>query len=175
MKLRTALALVLLSGCSGDDGECADCVACPASNPFTCTGDTICIDELCQPAFGRSYVFTVVSATLPQVDDTGASWDESGGLPDVFVEVTIDGAVHKSPTVADSVMPAWNFATPAVAITATSMTQIAVYDDDEPTDDGAWSCTANPLDAQYLRAGGLNCSGPGSLPGARVNVTVRPE
>lgn len=175
MKLYAVAALAaLVAGCSGDDGDCADCVACPASNPFTCTGDTICIDELCQPAFGRSYVFTVVSGTLPQVDDTGAAWDEAGGLPDVFVELTIDGTVHRTSTIADSLTPAWNFATPAVPITATTATRIGVYDDDEPTDNAAWGCTSDPLMPEYLRAGGLNCSGPGSLPGARVSVTVRP-
>jgi hypothetical protein len=167
---------VFVAACSGDDGgECTDCVACPPSNPFTCTGDTICIDELCQPAFGRNYVFTVVSGTLPSMDEAGASWDEAGGLPDVFVELTVDGVPYATPVVVDSVTPAWNFTTPPVAISATTTTRVGVYDDDEPTDDGAWACTSNPLMVEFLRAGGLNCSGPGSLPGARVMVTVRPE
>lgn len=170
------LALACVAGCSGDDGDtCADCVACPASDPFTCTGDTICIDELCRPAFGRNYVFAVVSGTLPQVDGMGASWDESGGLPDVFVELTIDGTRYATPVVTDSLAPAWNFTTPAVPITAMSVVRIGVYDDDEPTDNAAWGCTSDPLMVEFLRAGGLNCSGPGSLPGARVSVTVRLE
>ena len=74
----------------GPDCGGGECQACVVSNPFDCTGDTICLDDVCQPAFGRSYVFTVTTATLPSADAMGASWDEAGGLPDPFVELIIN-------------------------------------------------------------------------------------
>jgi hypothetical protein len=165
-------AFASLGACGGGSDCEGECQACVVSNPFDCTGDTICLDDVCQPAFGRSYVFTVTTGTLPNVDDMGASWDDAGGLPDPFVELTIDGMTYRSPTITDSTTPAWNFATPAVAIAADSAVRINVYEDDEPTDDGAWVCTSDPIGVAYLRSGGLGCSGPGALPGARVNVTI---
>ncbi len=171
------IAFALVAGCSGEDGPCGEeaCAPCMASNPFSCSGDTICVADACVPAFGRSYVFTVTTGTLPQVDGTGASWDEGGGLPDVFVTLTVNGAVFTTPVVVDSVTPAWNFATPPVPVPADTALRIAVYDDDEPMDTQAWACSTDPVAIEFLRGGGLGCSGPGSLPGARVNVTVRPE
>lgn len=177
MKLYTAVALAAgvgagVVGCSdGPDCGGGACVACMASNPFSCTGETVCVDEVCQPAFGRSYVFTVTTGTLPQVDDMGASWDEGGGLPDPLAELTINGTSYTSPTIVDSLAPVWNFATPAVPVPAGSTLRLRIYDDDEPMDDLAWTCTSDPLPIEYLRAG-FGCSGPGSLPGARANVTV---
>lgn len=170
-------AFASLVGCGGDGPDCGggECQACVVSNPFDCTGDTICLDDVCQPAFGRSYVFTVTTGTLPAVDNTGASWDEGGGAPDPFVELTIDDVTYRAPTITDSVAPAWNYATPAVAIAAGASLRIGVYEDDEPTDAAGWNCVSDPLDVAYLRSGGLGCSGPGSLPGARVNVTITPR
>lgn len=174
--LAWALTITLAAGCS-DEGPCgaSECVACMTSNPFSCSGDTICVDDVCVPAFGRSYVFTVTTGTLPQVDNDGAAWDEGDGLPDAFVELTVNGAVFTTPPVLDSVTPAWNFATPAVPIPADTAVRIAIYDDDEPMDDFAWACQTDPVAIEFIRGGGLGCSGPGTLPGARVNVTVRPE
>jgi hypothetical protein len=169
------LALAVLTACSGDDGsDCGggECVACPASNPFACTGDTICVDEVCVPAFGRSYVFTITTGTLPSVDNMGASWDESGGLPDPYVELTIGSGTYTSPVVTDSVTPTWNFAAPVVAVQADTRMIVSVFDDDEPTAVRAWTCVADPLPVEYLRGGGFGCSGPGTLPGARVNATI---
>ncbi|HUQ06972.1 MAG TPA: hypothetical protein VM261_30985 [Kofleriaceae bacterium] len=172
-----AAAFASLVACGGDGPDCGGgaCQACVVSNPFDCTGDTICLDDVCQPAFGRSYVFTVTTGTLPSVDDMGASWDESGGLPDPFVELTIDGTTYRAPTITDSTAPAWNYDTPAVTVAAGTSMRIRVYEDDEPTDAGAWVCVSDPIAVEYLRSGGFGCSGPGSLPGARVNVTVTPQ
>jgi hypothetical protein len=172
-----AAAFASLGACGGDGPDCGggECQACVVSNPFDCTGDTICLDDVCQPAFGRSYVFTVTSGTFPSADSMGASWDEAGGLPDPYVELTINGTMYRTPTITDSAAPAWSYATPAIAIAAGSAVRIGVYDDDEPTDNAAWGCLSDPLAVEYLRSGGLGCTGPGSLPGARVNVTVTPQ
>jgi hypothetical protein len=145
------------------------------SNPFSCTGETICVQDQCVPAFGRNYVFTITTGTLPSVDNQGAEWDSGGGLPDPYVELTVNGTAFTAPAIVDSVSPTWTYATPAVPVPADTVVRIAVFDDDEPMDDFAWSCQADPVAIEFIRGGGLGCSGPGTLPGARVNVSLRPE
>lgn len=201
MKLRAVFALGLVVGCVSDDGDggdddtgpicgntvceagesslsCpSDCSAatCSPTNPSSCGGETICINQQCVPAFGRNYVFTVTNGTFTQNDETGATWDAAGGLPDPFVVLTINGAAYMTTANQDTLTPSWNFATPPVLIPGGSVVLIEAYDEDLTVDDLGWACQANPLTADFLRGGGLSCSGTGPLAAARVNVAVRPN
>ena len=54
------------------------------------------------------------------------------------------------------------------------MLLIDVHDEDLTVDDLAWSYEANPLSADLLRDGAMRCAPP-ALPGASVDVAVRPN
>lgn len=190
------LALAPAFGCASDDGEpvapvCGDLVCeggetalscaddcggatCSPSDPTSCGGETICIGGACVPAFGRNYVFTVRAGTFPQFDSTGAPWDAAGGLPDGFVVLTVNGAPFTTATTQDNLAPSWNAATGPTLVPGGTVLRIDVYDEDLTVDDLAWSCEANPLSASLLRGGAMRCAPP-ALPGASVDVDVRPN
>ncbi|HVV81854.1 MAG TPA: C2 domain-containing protein [Kofleriaceae bacterium] len=153
-----------------------DCTAatCDPAVPTSCGGETICISQQCVPAFGRNYVFTVRSGTFPQFDQSGQPWDAAGGLPDGYVKLTINNVPFTTPTVEDNLTPTWNASTPPTNIPGGSVVLIEVFDEDIAVDDGAWSCSANPLTADLLRDRTLTCAGSG-LPGSNVFIDVRPN
>ncbi len=156
-------------------GDCEGTATCSPANPGSCGGETICINQQCVPAFGRNYVFTVTNGVFTQRDDTGATWDAAGGLPDPLVILTINGVDFTTPAVADTLTPTWNFVTPPVLVPGGTVLLIAVYDEDLTANDLGWACQANPLTADFLRGGGVSCNGQGALNGATVTVAIRPN
>jgi hypothetical protein len=159
-----------ISSCAAD---CAT-ASCTASDPSSCTGETVCISGSCVNAFGRNYRIKVVSALFTQKKADGSSWDIGGGLPDPKVTITINGVATTTPVIDNTLTPTWNFVTPPTLIPGGTVFQIQVVDADLAADDPAWSCTNNPLAADLIRAG-ARCSGVGALAAAHVDVTFTPN
>jgi hypothetical protein len=159
-----------ISSCADD---CAT-ATCTVGDPNSCTGETICIDNACENAFGRNYRITVVSAVFTEKNANGDAWDIGGGLPDGKVTVTINGTAHTTPSVDNTLTPTFNFVTPPTLIPGGSRLEIAVVDADVTSDDAAWSCVNDPLTADLLRAG-ARCSGTGPLAAAHVDLKFTPN
>lgn len=152
------------SVCSGGEtaascpGDCPT-TACTA-DPATCAGDTICVGGSCVAAFGRAYRIVAVSATVPQRDPNGESWDVPGGLPDPYAVISLNGTTLGTTTaVQDTLTPAWNQGTQPTAIPAGSTIRVDLYDEDIAADDGIVACVLAPVTADHLHAAAFTCSG----------------
>jgi hypothetical protein len=159
-----------ISTCSED---CAS-ASCTVGDPNSCSGETICIAGTCENAFGRNYRITVVRGVITERNKDGNAWDIGGGLPDPVVTLTINGAMHTTPVINDTLEPSWNFVTPPTLIPGGTVFQIDVADSDIAADDMIIGCLNNPLTANLLRAG-ARCSGSGPLAGAHVDVKFTPN
>jgi hypothetical protein len=150
-----------ISSCAAD---CAT-ASCTVGDPNSCTGETICIANACENAFGRNYRITVVDGVFTEANANGSAWDIGGGLPDGKVTVRLNGAAHTTPSVDDTLMPTFNFVTPPLLIPGGSRLEIVVVDADVKNE---------PLTADLLRAG-ARCSGTGPLSGAHVDLAFTPN
>jgi hypothetical protein len=160
-----------------------DAAACPAdcdptactTAPDTCTGEDLCLDGRCVSAFGRNYIIRVDRGVLPEHNASGGAWDIAGGLPDPKVDLTVNGTLISTPVIGDTLMPQWMFDTPPTLIPGGTVFRIGVLDSDIDADDLAWACVADPLTADFLRAGGLRCSGTGELAAGHVDILFTPN
>lgn len=168
------MLVLMVLGCGGDDGvgggggggvdaPIGGGGGCTATAD-TCTGDTLCVGNACVAAFPRVYEVRDVSVMVPTTN-MGATWDISGGAPDLFVTFAVNGSVQATSPVVDDQFSA-AFAGPfAITLSAAgSRLDLNVYDEDVTTNDLALGCVANPLPAADLRSRRLSCaSASGSL------------
>ncbi len=158
--------------CNGDEttGTCPGDCPCSPQPDDSCTGENICVGDSCVSAFGRNYRIIIYNGTMTTTDELGETWDAAGGLPDPFVVIALNGTpLSMSTAVQDTLTPVWNQYVDSV-IPAGSTFSIAVYDEDIASDDFMFGCSGFPLTADYLRAGGVQCSGQAPLAAANVNV-----
>ena len=158
----------------------ADCqtAACTVGDPNSCSGETVCIANKCENAFGRNYRIKIERAVFPPKDANGDPWDGIAalpGLPDGKAKLTVNGVAFSTPVVNETLTPTWNYLTPTVLIPAGTNLAIAVvdYDGGSLVDDTGWDCVANPLAAAIIRGGG-RCSGTGPMTGAYVTFQFIP-
>jgi hypothetical protein len=88
------------SGVSGGAGATVPVGEC-TEDPDSCTGTSICVDGACGITLPRWYVISVTGAEVPEQNPDAEDWDELNPLnvfdppeailPDVIVEVSIDG------------------------------------------------------------------------------------
>ncbi|MEO8699610.1 MAG: hypothetical protein ABI867_06180 [Kofleriaceae bacterium] len=159
-----------ISSCAED---CAS-ATCTVGDPNSCTGETICINNTCENAFGRNYKIKIASAVFTEKKANGDAWDIAGGLPDGKATITINNVATTTPVIGDTLMPVWNFVTPPTLIPGGTILKIEVVDDDVAADDAGWACQNNPLTAELLRAG-ARCSGVGALANAHVDFSFTPN
>ena len=158
--------------CNGSESNAScpgDCPCTPQPND-SCTGENVCIGDSCVSAFGRNYRIVIYDGMMTATDELGETWDATGGLPDPYVVIALNGTpLGMSAAVQDTLTPLWNqFVN--IVIPAGSTFSIDVYDEDIAADDFMFGCDNFPLTADYLRAGGVQCSGQGPLAAANVNV-----
>lgn len=132
-------------------------------NNTVCTGETICVEEACEAAFDRTYEFHLLLAKLELTDSKGMSWDLSGGAPDPYMVLEINGVeVMRTEPVEDSFVPEFPETTLQVIPAGATITA-TLYDSDIGPDDKVFVCEATPITAENLREGVLSCDGGGSL------------
>ena len=152
-----------------DAGQNTDAISADAMNAMgcgpnntICTGETICVADACEVAFGRTYELHLLLTLLETTDSKGEPWDLNGGAPDPYVVVEINGVeVMRTNTVDDSFAPEFPEATLQVIPAGATITA-TVFDSDIGSDDEVYVCEASPITPEELRQGGLTC-GVGTL------------
>lgn len=145
--------ILLLAACEPIDDDRLD-----TCSP-TCSGDTLCIEGLCEPAFPRSYQLTLEVA-MGSEDPDGECWDDPlCGEPDPIAIVTIDGReVGRTPEADDTFSHRWIDDPIVVRLETDSVLTLEVIDSDVDLDDLATRCQLSPVTAEMLRTGELSCS-----------------
>ena len=113
---------------------------------------------------------------MPQDDAIGNPWDVGGGLPDPFVQITLNGTLLGMTNVEqDTLTPMWNQGA-MTEIPAGSSLTIDAYDSDVTSNDLILGCTGS-LTADWLREDepAAFCVGTGSFAGAQVRVFFVPQ
>lgn len=181
----TCVTATSASQCGANGGVCTSCAggqtctngacrACQSSSECPSSTD-VCVSGGCTPGLGRSYTLIAVSATIPQLDGTGATWDAFGGAPDPFVCLRVNdapfGTCSSAPS--DTLTPTWNKSW-NVTINSTTRVVLELWDEDVSSNDFIesiqWANGAAFINA--VRAGGFT----GVRQGGRVNwrITMSP-
>lgn len=148
----------------GGGGGTPDAATQPACSPQndTCGGETICIVDACQPAFGRTYRLSIPQLTVAAQNADGEAWDAFGGAPDPFAIVYLNGsAVLQTAEAADIFSTSFSESADIV-IPAGAQVVVEVWDSDVSDNDWVTGCAADPLTADFLRGGGFQCSDQGT-------------
>jgi len=139
-----------------DAGIDAGPPSCSPSND-TCTGESLCINNRCEPAFPRVFVLTGLRVTVPNAQPNGDDWDAFGGAPDLYLArsnlAPLTAFVPNRFTAAFTETIEIQLVASGVAVS------IVVLDDDYPADpDEAFVCT-NVVYAASVKAHTFGCSG----------------
>lgn len=169
-----ALTLLLASlvGCSVDDGHGGPSGCTSTSSVDLCSGNTVCMSDACTPAFPHAYEITNLSATAPNMKADGTPWDTDGdGTPDIFVDISVAGAVVTSTPVNPDSFNA-TFAGPfTVQLTDGTALDLQSSDKDTPGSEVIYDCPIPTVTASLLRTRYVQCSGVG---GVTINYTINP-
>jgi hypothetical protein len=164
--LRLALAVVCAAGATAcrQEGSCG-----------TCEGDTVCVGRTCEPAFGRSYVFTIGALTMPPLDNSGGGWDglTDNTPPDPHVELTLDAAPFLVTPPADNVFTVDFQLRGTATVNPGASLHIAVSDADlNDTFEAAFACDVL-LSAAVLQVENLECESPAG--DGSVHLSIEPQ
>jgi hypothetical protein len=149
---------------------------CDPADPTSCSGETICIAQVCEAAFDRIYHFAGIAVTVADKNPDGSAWDPLGGAPDPHVTVKLNDTTVL--TTADSTDSFSGTYTETVdqQIVAGSKLELLIDDDDSTSgDDRILDCVIDPLSADLLRDGIVGCSGTGTLAGSAVTMSITPK
>lgn len=156
---------------SDSDGDPPDC-----RDNLDCGATSVCLAEMCVPAFGQRYRLIAAHAhDLPATNEHGEPWDAPAGLPDPFLELYLNRdpsdprATGVTDTITDSLDPEWYWSGPreGVVIGEGSSLEWVLYDADEGADaevvTGILNDTSPPrIRAEWLRQG-VRFGGDGEL------------
>jgi len=137
----------------------------------TCGGETICVADQCEGAFGRFYRIDGVVASFAEFDSTNTCWDGNCGAPDPFVQFTLNGEVVLTTVSSSDTFNASFGESADVLIPAGSQLKIQAFDDDGSSSapDLGVDCVADPLSADLLRGRVLTCDFFGSTVTFNIN------
>lgn len=145
---------------------------CSASDPNSCSGETICIGTSCEPAFGRIYRFSSITATAAAQNQGGSAWDVFGGAPDPQVTVKLNGtAIITTGSKGDTFTASFSESTEQ-EIVAGSKLQLIESDADVNAADKVLDCTIDPLSADRLRTQFVECDGNGTETGSQIVIRI---
>lgn len=171
-----AMALVACGGGEGDEGRAdsgptsradasrnpgadAASAGCDPRQPSDCSGETICIGDSCESAFGRTYSVYVYNLDVASQDTEGVAWDGGGGAPDPFVNVHLNGQLILATSIdQDTFTPEFGESVDVV-IPAGARLEFNAWDEDISEHDWILGCIVDPLTADYLRIYGPVCQG----------------
>jgi hypothetical protein len=142
------------------DAECAespDCGVCDPANDL-CPDNDICIVDQCEPAFGRSYLFSGFELVLGPENQGGGDWDPFGGSPDPKIELHLNGTrILETGSRGDTFDAVFN-ETVNATLNDGDLLEVRVLDVDPDADDIALQCFADPIPADLLRFRAVQCS-----------------
>jgi hypothetical protein len=170
------LVILVGVGCGGDDAEPSvdaappvtevdafmiDAPQCTATAD-SCPGESICIANRCEAAFGRIYDIRSIHVMVPTLDPGGLYWDIGGGAPDLTVRISINGVERAATGTVNDQFSA-SFPGPhAVQPIGGGSLYVAAYDEDVTNYDFAYGCLADPLTAEMLRTRRVACASGGN-------------
>ncbi len=129
-----------------------------------CSGENICIENECVPAWNRDYRIWVYHAEVPAHNPDGFDWDATGGAPDLYVSVKInDTWIGQTDTVMNQFSADFDVSYVSIIAAPDALVLFYVADNDGiPGDSGgyehAFSCDWS-LSADVVDDGDLICSG----------------
>lgn len=171
-----ALILILLdvglAGCSVDNGSGGHSACLSSSSIDLCSESNVCSGGACTVAFPHDYVITNISATAPNMKPDGMPWDSDGdGTPDIYVDISVGGAVVQSTPVNPNSFNA-TFAGPfTIMLTDGTALDLQSSDKDDPGSEVIYDCPIPMVTASLLRTRYVQCSGVG---GGTINYTIKP-
>jgi len=85
----------------------------------------------CQSPWGKKWIVTFIDAKVSEKNAEGETWDASGGLPDLFAVVKINGTeVFRTNTGEDSTSATWNKSSTIEFSAKTDKITYCLYDED---------------------------------------------
>jgi hypothetical protein len=162
-----ALRLVLIAlatGCGGqdrpvDDGGDDDTGPGGCSRHESCEEDELCTEDTraCEPAYGRSYRMTLSNVSVHRTHSPdGSPWDEDGGLPDLYLCLTLVEAEHCTAVAQDTNTPQFDDFVVEAVLEHYQHIEVELCDDDTPADPQCWIVAElESLAVPTLRAGTL--------------------
>lgn len=163
--MRFALALVLVAGCSVDDGGSS----CTTGTTDTCTGDNVCTKNGCAAAFPNSYEITDISVTAPPLKMDGSPWSTTNddGSPSLFVDISVGGSVVKTTDVNANSYNA-TFAGPfEVMFTGANQALDLTV---KSGSDLVYDCPIPSVTASFVRTGYILCMATGVTLNANIHI-----
>jgi hypothetical protein len=158
--------------CSADCGVCL----CDDSDPYSCDGDTICLDGSCEPAWGAYGIF-VLDFTVATQNQEGTAWDTMGGAPDPYVTVELGGElVMVTAEPQDTFDPVYSDSA-SINVSPGLAFEFHGWDGDVDSDDWIIGCIAEPLTAEHLRWREVSCVGSAATgtQGTVLTIAIYPE
>lgn len=145
-------------GCTFDTSQC-NVTTCDPQNDL-CVFDEICIVATCEPAFGRSYLFSGITLQASGVDATGGSWDVFGGLPDPKVILRVNGGILLTTASQLDTTNATYSETDNRVLSAGDTLRVQAFEDDGGggSDDLMVDCDLGAIPASLLRARTVTCA-----------------
>lgn len=147
-------------------------LTCNPQVPSDCTGETICVGTMCEPAFGRIYHFSQIAVTVAAQNPGGSAWDPFGGAPDPQVVITLNGTDIIKTGVASDTFSATYTDTNDTEIIAGSTLELHVTDSDVGAADEILDCKIDPLGADVLRQIVVGCAGSGQTAGSSITMNI---
>lgn len=99
-----------------------------------CPGNDVCNSGSCENSNGKTYLFNFISATVPEKDTDGTSWDFPGGLPDPYACLLLDGlVVGCTSDIANTLSPKWNQSIEATVYVSQTVS-VRLYDNEASPD-----------------------------------------
>jgi hypothetical protein len=136
-----------------------------------CTGESICVENVCEDAFPRFYTITVQEVLFPSMKPDGSCWDEPGcGAPDPEIEIKLNDDKVGELETDDDMFTATFVDAIELQLIAGSKLELQLDDEDLVEDEEVLSCEFDPLTAEKIRAGDVGCSNGGATIQARITV-----
>lgn len=173
------LVMPALVACGGEDMSSTFNNSGSGCSEFSdaCGGEQICISGTCEAAFNRIYRIAVADGQIAGSKPDSTPWDDSTGelgRPDPYVVFYVDGVEIGRTTVAqDTNTPVWNEYIDAELVPGSSIT-LEMKDSDLVFDDDIFTCTADPISADLLRARSIACEDSG-MTGTSFRGLIQPK
>ena len=123
-----------------------------------CDASSICVKGECKSPYGLPYNIQVTSAVINKYNYNvtgGTLWDSTGlGLPDPWVTIKAGPNSFSSPTLNDTLTPAWSGGVAAILNKSTQV-EFKLTDNDVVFHDAIGTVKKTSIDLTTLKAGGL--------------------
>lgn len=124
-----------------------------------CTGESVCIEDVCEDAFPRFYTIDIERVIFPTNKSDGSCWDDPGcGAPDAQIEIMLnDDKVAELETDDDAFDVGFSDSIELQLISGSKL-EIRLEEEDLVDNEHVMSCTFDPLTGETVRSGNIGCT-----------------